>query len=67
MRTAFRKVWRDLWNNKGRTLLVVLSIAVGVLALGMITASNNLMTRLRSAGAPAAGDPGPTPAGPTRS
>jgi len=45
MRTAFRKVWRDLWNNKGRTLLVVLSIAVGVLALGMITASNNLMTR----------------------
>ncbi len=45
MRTAFRKVWRDLWNNKGRTLLVVLSIAVGVLALGMITASNNLMVR----------------------
>jgi putative ABC transport system permease protein len=45
MRTAFRKVWRDLWNNKGRTLLVVLSIAVGVLALGMITASNSLMKR----------------------
>src|SRR5690349_12054489 len=45
MRTALRKVWRDLWNNKGRTLLVVLSIAVGVLALGMITASNNLMIR----------------------
>jgi putative ABC transport system permease protein len=42
---SFRKVWRDLWKNKGRTLLVVLSIAVGVLALGMITASNALMKR----------------------
>jgi putative ABC transport system permease protein len=42
---AFRKVWRDLWNNKGRTTLVVASIATGVLALGMITASNALMTR----------------------
>ncbi len=45
MSIAFRKVWRDLWNNKGRTLLVVLSIGVGVLALGMITASNTLMKR----------------------
>lgn len=43
MRTAFRKVWRDLWNNKGRTLLVVLSIAVGVMALGMTTTSNTLL------------------------
>src|SRR5664279_4711265 len=45
MGIAFRKVWRDLWNNKGRTLLVVLSIAVGVLAVGMITASNTLIIR----------------------
>jgi putative ABC transport system permease protein len=45
VKTALRKVWRDLWNNKGRTLLVVLSIGVGVLALGMITASNTLLTR----------------------
>jgi putative ABC transport system permease protein len=45
MSVAFRKVWRDLWNNKGRTLLVVLSIGVGVLALGMITASNTLLAR----------------------
>ncbi|MEP7356620.1 MAG: FtsX-like permease family protein, partial [Anaerolineales bacterium] len=36
---------RDLWNNKGRTLLVVLSIAVGVLAVGMITTSNTLVVR----------------------
>ncbi len=45
MTVAFRKVWRDLWNNKGRTLLVVLSIAVGVLAVGMIIASNTVLTR----------------------
>src|SRR5438105_7263334 len=45
MSIAFRKVWRDLWNNKGRTLLVVLSIGVGVLAVGMITASNTLIIR----------------------
>ncbi len=45
MGIALRKVWRDLWNNKGRTLLVVLSIGVGVLAVGMITASNTLIIR----------------------
>jgi putative ABC transport system permease protein len=33
---AWRKVWRDLVFNKARTLLVVLSIAVGVFALGVI-------------------------------
>lgn len=49
MHVGFRKVWRDLWNNKGRTVLVVLSIAVGVLALGMITTSNNLLTRQMTA------------------
>lgn len=32
----WRKVLRDLWINKTRTLLVVLSIAVGVAALGMV-------------------------------
>ena len=47
---ALRKVWRDLWNNKGRTLLVVLSIAVGVLAVGMILSSNRIISRqLRAA------------------
>ena len=45
MSIAFRKVWRDLWNFKGRTILVVLSIAVGVMALGMTTASNTLLKR----------------------
>ena len=35
----WRKVVRDLWGNKLRTLLVVLSIAVGVFAVGMIAGS----------------------------
>ena len=45
MSVAFRKVWRDLWNNKGRTTLVVLSIAVGVMAVGMILSSNHIISR----------------------
>jgi len=45
MSIAFRKVWRDLWNHKGRTLLVVLSIAVGVLALGMTTSSSTFLNQ----------------------
>jgi len=45
MSVAFRKAWRDLWNNKGRTLLVVLSIAVGVLAIGMIISTNTILER----------------------
>src|SRR5438045_440595 len=30
-----RKVLRDLWSNKSRTFLVVLSIAIGVFALSL--------------------------------
>ncbi|MFQ5617064.1 MAG: ABC transporter permease, partial [Anaerolineales bacterium] len=45
MRIALNKVWRDLWRNKGRTLLVVMSIAVGVLAVGMIVTSNAIINR----------------------
>jgi len=36
MRPRLRKVLSDLLENKGRTLLVVASIAVGVLAVGVI-------------------------------
>lgn len=32
----WRKVVRDLWDNKSRTLLVVLSISVGVFAFGSV-------------------------------
>lgn len=43
MKTAFKKVWRDLWRNKGRTVIVILSIAVGVMAVGMVTAGNKMV------------------------
>jgi putative ABC transport system permease protein len=36
MRPRWRKVLADLWSNKARTLLVIVSIAVGVLAIGVI-------------------------------
>ncbi len=38
-RPRWRKVLADLWGNKTRTLLVVASIAVGVFAIGVITAT----------------------------
>jgi putative ABC transport system permease protein len=41
----WRKVLRDLWGNKIRTLLVVLSIAVGVFAIGMIAGSRVILLR----------------------
>ena len=37
MNVVWRKVWRDLMGNKVRTILVVLSIAVGVFAVGAVT------------------------------
>lgn len=39
MRTRWHKVIRDLWANKTRTVLVLLSIAVGVTAIGMVMGS----------------------------
>ncbi len=36
MRPRWKKVLTDLWDNKTRTLLVVFSIAIGVLAIGVI-------------------------------
>jgi putative ABC transport system permease protein len=41
----WHKVLRDLWSNKTRTVLVVLSIAVGVFAIGMITGTSEMMFR----------------------
>ena len=43
MNMAFRKVWRDLWRNKGRTLMVIMSISVGVMAVGMVVSGNTLV------------------------
>src|SRR5512139_1476440 len=42
MNTSFKKVWRDLWRNKGRTLMVIMSISVGVMAVGMVVSGNTL-------------------------
>ncbi len=36
MSVIWQKVWSDLWNNKVRTILAALSIAVGVFAIGTI-------------------------------
>ncbi len=41
----WRKVLADLWNSKARTVLSVLSIAVGVLTVGMISTSYVIMGR----------------------
>ena len=43
MSIAWRKVWRDLWHNKFRTVLVVLSTAVGVFALGLVFGMSGVM------------------------
>lgn len=43
MSMSFRKVWRDLWSNKGRTLMVIMSISVGVMAVGMVVSGNTLV------------------------
>ncbi len=40
----WRKVIRDLWGNKTRTLLVVMSIAVGVFAVGVIVSTQILLS-----------------------
>lgn len=46
----WRKVWRDLLANKTRTLLVIVSIAIGVFAVGAIAGANLLLNReLRTA------------------
>ena len=41
----WRKVWMDLWGNKLRTLLVMLSISVGVFAVGMVYSSYLMFER----------------------
>jgi putative ABC transport system permease protein len=45
MTTRWIKVWRDLWSNRSRTILVILSIAVGVFAIGMISATQSALTQ----------------------
>ena len=44
MNVRWIKVWRDLWSNRSRTILVILSIAVGVFAIGMIASTQAALT-----------------------
>ncbi len=37
------KIWRDLWANKARTVQVVLIVAMGAFAVGMIITTRNLV------------------------
>jgi len=41
----WRKVLGDLWSNKLRTALVVLSIAIGVFAIGMVAGGREILLR----------------------
>jgi putative ABC transport system permease protein len=43
LQPRWRKVIKDLWGNKVRTGLVVLSIAIGVFAIGMILSSDVML------------------------
>ena len=43
LRTIYRKTLRELWRNRSRTLLVALSIAVGVLGIGLIVTTYDVL------------------------
>ena len=43
MTIMWRKICRDLWFNKARTFLIVLSTAVGVFALGFVFGTSDVM------------------------
>ena len=45
VKPRWRKILRDLWLNKIRTLLVILSIAVGVFAIGMIVSTQIMLSQ----------------------
>ncbi|MGB8983214.1 MAG: ABC transporter permease [Anaerolineales bacterium] len=49
MKPRWRKVIHDLLDNKGRTLLVVLSIAVGVFSIGVIAGAYQIIASDMSA------------------
>ena len=47
--TRWIKVFRDLWNNRARTILIILSIAAGVFAIGLIGMAQQALTASLSA------------------
>src|SRR5262245_41716088 len=44
MKPRWRKVFHDLIDNRGRTLLVVFSIAVGVFSIGVISGAYQIIS-----------------------
>lgn len=44
IRPRWRKLFRDLWLNRSRTILVIMSIAVGVFAVGVIATSRTILS-----------------------
>ena len=53
----WRKIWRDVWRNKRRTVLVILSIAVGVFAVGTVAIMRDIVTNEMVASYEAANPP----------
>lgn len=45
MSAQWHKVFNDLWGNKTRTILIVLSIATGVFAVGLVVGSRVILSR----------------------
>jgi putative ABC transport system permease protein len=45
IRTRWYKVLLDLWNNRGRTMVVALAIAVGVYSVGVIVDVQQMLLR----------------------
>ena len=43
--TRWIKIFKDIWDHKTRSLLVILSIAVGVAAVGMINNAKSMIER----------------------
>jgi putative ABC transport system permease protein len=45
LNTRWIKIFKDIWDHKTRSLLVILSIAVGVAAVGMINNAKSMIER----------------------
>jgi|YNPBryantNP2012_1023418.scaffolds.fasta_scaffold07447_2 putative ABC transport system permease protein len=45
LKTRWVKILKDIWGNRQRSLLVVLSIAVGIAAVGMINTARHIVER----------------------
>jgi len=57
MITLLNKVWFDLWKDKSRTLQVVLVIALGAIAIGLVIGGRNLIADSVLTGSQAAEPP----------